>query len=129
MPEKHDILPGMLKTGVGTLASRILGLVREVLTSRFFGSEAPRWTCSSWPSACRTSFARFFGEGALNASFVPVFTREGLDPAGDARRLLNTVMTALAALLMAITFLGWLICGAALLPAGCRRTAGSSACC
>jgi len=114
MPEKHDILPGMLKTGLGTLASRILGLVREVLTSRFFGAGI---AMDMFVNAFRVPnlFRALFGEGALNASFVPVFTREGLDPAGDARRLLNAVMTALAALLMAITLAAWLLCGAAML--------------
>jgi len=114
MPEKHDILPGMVKTGLGTFASRVLGLVREVLTSRFFGTGA---AMDVFVIGFRVPnlFRALFGEGALNASFVPVFTREGLDPAGDARRLLNTVMTALAALLMAITLLGWLVCGVAML--------------
>ena len=114
MPEKHDILPGMLKTGLGTLASRILGLAREVCTSWFFGTSI---AMDMFVQAFRMPnlFRALFGEGALNASFVPVFTREGLDPAGDARRLLNAVMTALTALLLAITALAWLLCGAALL--------------
>jgi putative peptidoglycan lipid II flippase len=114
MPEKHDILPGMLKTGAGTLASRILGLLREVISGPFFGTGA---AFDMFVIAFRVPnlFRGLFGEGALNASFIPVFTREGLDPAGDARRLLNAVMTALAALLMGITCLGWLICGIALL--------------
>jgi putative peptidoglycan lipid II flippase len=113
MPEKHDILPGMFKTGAGTLASRILGLVREVFTSRFFGAGV---AMDMFVIAFRVPnlFRALFGEGALNASFVPVFTRESLDPAGDARRLLNVVMTALTALLMAITFAVWLLCGAAM---------------
>jgi putative peptidoglycan lipid II flippase len=114
MPEKHDILPGMLKTGAGTLASRILGLVREVLTSRFFGA-GPAMDMFVIAFRVPNLFRALFGEGALNASFVPVFTREGLDPAGDARRLLNAVMTALAALLTAITLAAWLLCGAAML--------------
>jgi len=114
MPEKHDILPGMMKTGAGTLASRILGLVREVFTSRFFGTGS---AMDMFVMAFQVPnlFRALFGEGALNASFIPVFTRESLDPAGDARRLLNAVMTALAALLTGITFLGWLLCGIALL--------------
>ncbi len=114
MPEKHDILPGMLKTGAGTLASRVLGLVREVCTARFFGAGVATdmfFMAFQVPNLFRS----LFGEGALNASFVPIYAREGLDPAGDARRLLNAVMTALAALLMAVTLLAWLLCGAAML--------------
>ena len=114
MPEKHDILPGMLKTGAGTLASRILGLVREVLTARFFGAGVAT-DMFFMAFMVPNQFRSLFGEGALNASFVPVYAREGLDPAGDARRLLNAVMTALAALLMAITLVAWLLCGAAML--------------
>lgn len=104
----------MLKTGAGTLASRILGLLREVVTTPFFGT-GPAFDMFVIAFRVPNLFRALFGEGALNASFIPVFTREGLDPAGDARRLLNAVMTALAALLMGITFLGWLICGITLL--------------
>ena len=92
----------------------MLGLVREVCTARFFGAGVATdmfFMAFQVPN----QFRALFGEGALNASFVPIYAREGLDPAGDARRLLNAVMTALAALLMAITLLAWLLCGAAML--------------
>ncbi|MHC5018533.1 MAG: murein biosynthesis integral membrane protein MurJ [Planctomycetota bacterium] len=83
--------------GVGglTAASRLLGLVRDVLQAALLGSGAVAdafviaWTL---PNLAR----RLFGEGALTAAFLPVFTavreRDG-EPA--ALRLATRVLTRL----------------------------------
>ena len=103
-----------MKVGAGTLASRLLGLVREVVSAGIFGASA---SMDMFFLAFRVPnlFRRLFGEGALTAAFVPEFTREGAAPQGDPRRLLSVVMTALAALLVALTVLGWAACAVALL--------------
>jgi putative peptidoglycan lipid II flippase len=89
-----------------TMLSRVLGLVRDmvivplggpVLADRF-------WTAFAIPNL----FRRLFGEGALSAAFVPVFT--DVDEAGDAgrsRAVLANVGGLLAVILAALTVLIW----------------------
>ena len=109
----RNILKGMIGGGGGTLISRVSGLARDMVAAGVFGT---RGIMDVFTVAFMVPnlFRAFFGEGALNVSFIPSFTRELKDPAGDPRRLLNVVLTALAALLGAITLLGWLVCAALL---------------
>ncbi len=74
-----------------TLASRILGFVRDVMMFRLLGTGAATGTFAlAWlfPNLLR----RWFGEGALTAAFVPAYTRAVADD-GEAggRRLLAAV--------------------------------------
>ena len=113
MAGSREFIPGMVKTAAGTLASRVLGLFRDIVTGAMFGtSMAMDMFVIAFMAP--NLFRRLFGEGAMNASFVPEFTRE--DAArGDPRLLLNSVMASLGALLLAITVLGWIACGGVLL--------------
>ena len=59
---------------LGTFASRVLGLVREMLTAAFFG--ATRQLDAFYVAYTLANLSRqLLAEGALSASFVPVFTR------------------------------------------------------
>lgn len=59
---------------IGTLASRVLGLLREVITAGFFG--ATRSLDSFYVAYTLANLSRqLLAEGALSASFVPVFSR------------------------------------------------------
>ena len=88
-----------------TLGSRVLGVVREMTYSQFFGA-------SPILSAYRVAFQvpnlarRLFGEGALTSSFIPVFSRSRLEE-GDqaARRLAGGVVTLVAVLLVVLLIL------------------------
>jgi putative peptidoglycan lipid II flippase len=87
------------------MVSRVLGLVREAVLAAVFGA---RWVLDSFYLAFQLPnlFRRLFGEGALSAAFIPVFTREReCDPEG-ARRLASAAMTLLLAGLGVLTFLG-----------------------
>ena len=75
---RGDNLSGMVRHAmrmmVGTLASRVLGLVREMLTAAFFG--ATRQLDAFYVAYTIANLARqLLAEGALSASFVPVFSR------------------------------------------------------
>jgi putative peptidoglycan lipid II flippase len=92
-----------------TLGSRILGLVREHAYSRFFGA-------SPLFSAFRIAFQipnlarRLFGEGALTASFIPVFTQtRAAGGDAEAQRLAGGILTLLATVLCALLLAGELI--------------------
>lgn len=84
--------------GLATMASRLLGLVREQVVAYYFGAgdanDAFR-VAFRVPNLVRDLFA----EGAMSAAFVPTFTRE-LTNAGkpQAWRLANTVLSALVVL-------------------------------
>jgi putative peptidoglycan lipid II flippase len=81
--------------GLATMASRILGLVRDQVLAFYFGAgdamDAFR-VAFRVPNLVRDLFA----EGAMSAAFVPTFTRE-LTVAGKARawRLADSVITAI----------------------------------
>ncbi|MBR1836340.1 MAG: murein biosynthesis integral membrane protein MurJ, partial [Kiritimatiellae bacterium] len=61
--------------GAFTMASRVLGLVREMLHSRVIGGGAAQSAfvfAFTLPNLAR----RLFGEGALTGAFLPVFKAE-----------------------------------------------------
>ncbi|MEM7205808.1 MAG: murein biosynthesis integral membrane protein MurJ [Planctomycetota bacterium] len=110
-----------------TLASRVLGLVRDVIMFRVLGASWVGGTfILAWtmPNLLR----RLLGEGALSASFIPAYAAAAdRDPAA-ARRLLAGVTGTLTMILAALTALVWVLC-AALPPSwlGHAADAGASA--
>jgi putative peptidoglycan lipid II flippase len=82
-------------TGAATLASRVLGLVRDQVLAAFFGAgnDMDAFVVAfRIPNLVRDLFA----EGAMSAAFVPTFTRElTLRGKRDAWRLGNNVLNAL----------------------------------
>jgi putative peptidoglycan lipid II flippase len=94
-----------------TLASRVLGLVREMVFAALIGagyhSDAFR-AGFRIPNLLRDLFA----EGALSAAFVPTYARTKKEEGGEAAfRLTNRVLTLLAALLGALVLLGLVFAG------------------
>lgn len=88
--------------GAATLASRVLGFVRDVAIAALFGASA---RADAFVVAFQFSnlIRRLLTEGALNAAFVPLYLRRrdegGAAAAGAfAGRLIGTVSTALLAL-------------------------------
>jgi putative peptidoglycan lipid II flippase len=65
-----------------TLASRVLGLVRDALFARFVGAG---FASDAFLIAFRlpNMFRALFAEGAFSAAFIPMFNRKVADPAGD----------------------------------------------
>jgi putative peptidoglycan lipid II flippase len=95
--------------GVATLASRILGFVRDMAIAWLFGAGLLAdafFVAFRIPSTLR----ELLGEGALSAAFVPAFTRtatrEGRQAAWD---LASAVMGTLVVVLAAVTLLGVLL--------------------
>ena len=92
--------------GGWTMASRVLGLVRDMLIAHFLGAGR---LSDAYVVANRLPnlFRRLFGEGAFNAAFVPVFSgllvTEGEDV---ARGFTEEAFAALAFWLLGLTILG-----------------------
>lgn len=87
----------------GTLASRLLGLLREVMTASLFG--ATRSLDAFYVSYTLANLSRqLLAEGALSASFVPVFSRvcqrDGELAARDLARQVLTILLAVCALVV-----------------------------
>ena len=103
------ILRSTAVVGGMTWISRLAGVPREMLMAGLFGAGLAK---SAFNIAFRIPnlFRRLFGEGALSAAFVPIFTevleREGQEA---ATRLASRVAGLLCALLSLITAIGILL--------------------
>src|ERR1051325_10018993 len=89
-----------------TLLSRILGYGRDTMVAAFFGAGL---AADAFYTAFRISnlFRRLLGEGALSASFVPVFSEyTQTQTKEETQRFLNTMFTTLVAILFVITLVG-----------------------
>jgi putative peptidoglycan lipid II flippase len=89
-----------------TLTSRLLGMVREMVYAGFMGTT---WVASAFLLAFQIPnlFRRLLGEGALTASFIPIFKeKERLE--GDAAmwRAANAVISGLIVLTCVVVVLG-----------------------
>lgn len=102
------LITGFLTVGFWTLASRVLGFIREILLLSLIG---PGPLMDAFVAAFRlpNMFRRFFAEGAFNAAFVPMFSKKlqaDDAPAHFARDALNAlafctlVLTGLAMVFM-----------------------------
>ena len=86
-----------------TAASRVLGLVREIAFSYFFGIH-PLFSSYRVAFMVPNLARRLFGEGAMASSFVPVFTEVlHKDSRDRARVLAGSAFTLLGAGLCALT--------------------------
>ena len=92
MKKNSIILKKASSFGSVTGISRVLGLVREIVFARFFGT-------SIFADAFVTSFVfpnlfrKLFGEGALSGSFIPIFSDQYHKDKESAWSLLSTILT------------------------------------
>ncbi|MGQ0637527.1 MAG: murein biosynthesis integral membrane protein MurJ [Planctomycetaceae bacterium] len=99
---RPHFLAGLWTVASSTLLSRILGMIRDAVTSQAFGVSPVTdalWLSFKIPNLTR----RLFGEGALTAAFLPAFSKElsrspGAPP-DSAWQLASTVFALLAVVL------------------------------
>ncbi len=91
-----SILKAVVTVGSYTGLSRIFGLVREILMSHFLGAGMVTdafFVAFRFPNF----FRRFFGEGAFNAAFVPLFASEMVEHGREhAKKIANDVFSCMA---------------------------------
>ena len=100
------MLRSVLSTGAGTLVSRVLGLVRDVVIASAFGAGA---SADTFFVAFRIPnfFRRLFGEGAFSHAFVPVLGEYRVSRSEEELRdLVSHVAGTLGAVLLAVTAAG-----------------------
>lgn len=95
----------------GIFASRLLGLVRERVFAHYLGTSA---AAGAFRAAVRIPnvLQNLFGEGALSASFIPVYARllaEGKE--AEAARVAGTIFSLLAVVVIALSTGGVLAAG------------------
>ena len=106
MEREGKITRSVAGVSVSTLASRILGYLRDMLIANFFGAGLVAdafFVAYRIPNLLR----RLLGEGALSASFIPVFTEYlTTKPKEEAQRLARISGLLLLTTLSILTILG-----------------------
>jgi putative peptidoglycan lipid II flippase len=105
----RGVTAGLRTVSLLTVASRVLGLVRDVAMAAVFGNGA---LMDAFSVAFRVpGLARgMFGEGALTAAFLPAFLQERMHKGADAGwRLASGVLAMLAVGLTLLVIAGELI--------------------
>jgi len=95
--------------GAATLASRVLGLVREQFFAAFMGTTAIAGAFQ-FAFMVPNMFRRLLGEGALTAAFIPIFkAREKTEGEAAMWQSANAVISGLLVLAMAIVIFVMLV--------------------
>ncbi|MCO4088943.1 MAG: murein biosynthesis integral membrane protein MurJ [Limnohabitans sp.] len=109
-----SLLKSASVVSIFTLASRVTGLVRELLMASMFGASA---LTDAFNVAFRIPnlFRRLFAEGAFSQAFVPVLAASRAQHGDEAtKEVIDSVATALAWSVLALSVLGvlaspWLV--------------------
>ena len=106
-----QMLRGALTTGLGTLLSRLLGMLRDVATAAMLGMSAGG-VMDSFVMALRLPdiARRLFGDGSLAVGFIPVFSRTWLEDRRKAWQLLSVMLTWVFFFLVGFVILGEFLC-------------------
>jgi len=98
------LLTGILTVGGWTMASRVLGFVREIVLTALIG---PGPVMDAFVAAFRLPnlFRRFLAEGAFNAAFVPLYSKAA-EGGGDAQGLARDALSGLGAVVLVLVGLG-----------------------
>ncbi len=89
--------------GLWTMASRVLGFVRDILIAGILGA-GPVAEAFLIAFALPNMFRRFFAEGAFNMAFVPMFSKK-LEAEEDPVVFARDALSGLAAVLIVFTLL------------------------
>ena len=106
------LMRGVLTVGVWTMASRVLGFVRDILIAATLGA-GPVAEAFFIAFSLPNMFRRFFAEGAFNMAFIPMFSKK-LEADDDPQGFARDAFSGLGALLIGFTLLAmaampWLV--------------------
>ena len=108
---RKSMLRGALVLGIGTFFSRMLGLLRDVATAATFGMSAGG-LMDAFVAAFRLPDVarRFFGDGSLGASFIPVFSHTWQTDQQKAWTLLSVTLYWIFLYLFGFVLVGEFLC-------------------
>ncbi len=106
MSEKHRITRAATTIGIGTLLSRILGFLRDMVIANFFGAGMAAdafFVAFRIPNLWR----RLVGEGSLTISFIPVYTEYLTQKSEEeTREVTHIAFTIAGVVLLILTLFG-----------------------
>ncbi|SEQ11777.1 murein biosynthesis integral membrane protein MurJ [Thalassovita taeanensis] len=97
------LLSGFVTVGMWTLASRVLGFVRDAMILAYLGT-GPAYEAYVVAFRLPNMFRRFFAEGAFNMAFIPQYSKR-LEGGEDADDFASQAFAGLASVLIALTLL------------------------
>ena len=105
-------MAGFFTVGIWTLASRVMGFVRDIMMVAFLGS-GPVAEAFLIAFSLPNLFRRFFAEGAFNMAFVPMFSKK-LETDDDPQGFAQQAFSGLASVLIVFTVIAlfampWLV--------------------
>ncbi|HEX7448470.1 MAG TPA: lipid II flippase MurJ, partial [Pirellulales bacterium] len=115
MPEDRNrhaqLFRGLRVTTLGTLASRVLGLVRDMATAALLGLSGDG-VMDAFVVAFRLPnfFRRLFGEGALTASYLPVLAAQLEEDRASGWQLASVVLVWFGVILAAVVVIAEAAC-------------------
>ncbi len=111
--EQLRLISGSRVTALGTLASRVLGMLRDAATAALFGISGGG-VMDAFVLAFRIPniLRRLFGEGALAVSYLPVLSAALQRDRRDGWRLASVILLRLAVVLLTLVVLGEVALGA-----------------
>lgn len=105
MQEKKEIVRATGVVSSATLMSRVLGLIRDMVISGYFGAGIATdafFIAFTIPNLLR----RLLGEGSLTVSFIPVYTEYLTHQPQEAPRVVHVTTTTVTLLLFILTIMG-----------------------
>ena len=100
------MIRNFLTVGTWTMASRVLGFLRDILFAALLGA-GPVAEAFVVAFSLPNMFRRFFGEGAFNMAFVPMFAKK-LEKGENAEDFARDALSGLAGILIVLTFVALL---------------------
>lgn len=109
--ERQQLFAGIRVTSFGTLASRLLGMLRDMATAALFGLSGGG-VMDAFVIAFRVPnfFRRLFGEGALAASYLPVLSQKLEEDRAAAWQVASVVLLWLSIILAAVVVAAEVCC-------------------
>ncbi|MCC7404790.1 MAG: murein biosynthesis integral membrane protein MurJ [Bdellovibrionales bacterium] len=107
--QKQSVAMSAMAMSAGTLASRILGVVRDMVLAAYFS----RTVTDAFVVAFRlpNTFRRLLGEGSLSVSFIPIYIENRTVQAGESPEIADQRARALAdGMLTLLVIVSGLIC-------------------
>eukprot|EP01126_Amoeba_proteus_P025464 TRINITY_DN25412_c0_g1_i1.p1 TRINITY_DN25412_c0_g1~~TRINITY_DN25412_c0_g1_i1.p1 ORF type:complete len:307 (+),score=-30.70 TRINITY_DN25412_c0_g1_i1:135-1055(+) len=105
MSREFKLLKSSIAFSCMTMASRLLGFVRDILTADFFGASAS-YDAFLIAFKIPNMFRRLFAEGAFAQAFVPVIVEYKTKKADILHDFINKVTGNLAIVLIVVVLLG-----------------------
>jgi len=111
-PPRHPLFSGITATSIGTLISRVLGVLRESAAAGLLGL-SKGGVMDAYVVAFRIPnlFRRLFGEGAMTASYLPVLAADLERDRRSAWKMVSLAITTLTAALALLVLVAEGVCG------------------